>query len=56
MTVGDKVRTMNDDELADWLCNQFWDDYKTDDVINIIRYNQIRNFLKMECKDESKVS
>ena len=51
MTIGDKIRAMSDDELAEWLCHQFWDDYDEDDVINVIRYNQVRNFLKMEVKE-----
>ena len=49
-TNADYLRSLDDDKLADWLCNQFWEDYKSDDVINIIRYNQVRNFLKMEYK------
>lgn len=56
MTNGEKIRNMDDDELADWLCNQFWDDYKADDIINIVRYNQVRNYLKMESEDETKIS
>lgn len=50
MTNAEKIRQMTDEELAEWLCKQFWDDYDQDDVINIIRYNQVRNFLKMEYK------
>lgn len=52
MTNGDKIRSMNDEELAIWLCNQFWEDFDTDDVINVVRYNQVRNYLKMEAKEE----
>lgn len=50
-TNADYLRDLSDDKLADWLCHQFWDDYDEDDVINIIRYNQVRNFLKMEHND-----
>lgn len=49
-TNADYLRGLSDDKLADWLCHQFWDDYDEDDVINIVRYNQVRNFLKMEHK------
>lgn len=51
MTNAEKIKQMTDEELAEWLCKQFWDDYDQDDVINIIRYNQVRNFLKMETKE-----
>ena len=45
-TNADYLRDLSDDKLADWLCHQFWNDYDEDDVINIIRYNQVRNFFK----------
>ena len=53
MTIGERLRQMTDDELADWLCSQLWDDYKHDDGINVIRYNQVRNFLMMEYKEKA---
>ena len=54
MTNAEKIRSMTDEELADWLCVQFWDDYDDHDkdcLITIIRYNTVRNFLKMEYKE-----
>lgn len=53
MTNGDKIRSMNDEKLASWLCYQFWEDFDTNDVINVVRYNQVRNYLKMEAKEEN---
>lgn len=50
MTVREHLNQMTDEEFADWLCTQMWADYQADDVINLIRYNQVRNFLKMEWK------
>ena len=38
---------MSDEEFAEWLCHQMWPDYEEDDVINVVRYNSVRNFLKM---------
>lgn len=56
MTNGDKIRSMNDEKLASWLCYQFWDDFDTNDVINVVRYNQVRNYLKMEAKEDERTS
>lgn len=53
MTNAEKIRSMSDEELALWLCNQFWEDFTTNDVINVVRYNQVRNFLKMEAKEKN---
>ena len=53
MTNGERLRQMTDDELADWLCHQLWGDYEADDVINVVRYNQVRNFLMMEYKEKT---
>ena len=47
VTIRDKLNNMPDEEFAEWLCHQMWPDYKEDDVINVIRYNSVRNFLKM---------
>ena len=52
MTNGDRIRKMSDEELADFLCNQLWEDYHTNRKLTMIRYNQVRNFLKMEAEDD----
>ena len=52
MTNRERLNTMTDEEYAEWLCHQLWPDYDADDVINVIRYNQVRNFLKMEYKEK----
>lgn len=55
MTNREKLNSMTDEELAKWLCKQIWPDYEADDVINIIRYNAARNFLKLEYKEAAHV-
>ena len=52
MTNRERLARMSDEEFAEWLCRQLWADYDEADVINVIRYNQVRNFLKMEYKEE----
>lgn len=47
VTIRDKLNNMSDEEFAEWLCHQMWPDYEEDDVINVVRYNSVRNFLKM---------
>ena len=47
VTIRDKLNNMSDEEFAEWLCHQMWTDYEEDDVINVVRYNSVRNFLKM---------
>lgn len=53
MTLREQLNAMSDEEFAEWLCKQMWIDYDSDDVINIIRYNQVRNFLKMEVEEKA---
>lgn len=48
ITVRDKLNSMTDDEFAEWLCHQIFPDYDEDDVINVMRYQSVRNFLKMD--------
>lgn len=52
MTNREKLNAMSDEEFADWLCKQIWEDYDADDVINVMRYNEVRNFLKMEVEHD----
>ena len=52
MTNREKLNSMTDEEFAEWLCKQMFEDYDADDVINVIRYHNVRNFLKMEYKPE----
>ena len=47
-TVREKLNSMTDDEFAEWLCHQIFPDYDEDDVINVMRYQSVRNFLKMD--------
>lgn len=51
MTIRERLNSLTDEDYAHWLCHQLWEDYDADDVINVIRYNQVRNFLKMEYKE-----
>ena len=51
MTNREKLNSMTDEEFAEWLCKQIWPDYEADDVINVIRYNAARNFLKLEYRE-----
>ena len=50
ITVRDKLNSMTDDEFAEWLCHQIFPDYEEDDVINVMRYQSVRNYLKMDIK------
>lgn len=52
MRLIDKIRQMNEDELAEWLCRQMWQDYGKDQMMSAIRFHQVRNFLLMEASDE----
>ncbi len=52
MTNREKLNAMTDEELAKWLCQQVWDDYGRDPLLSAIRFNHIRNFLKMEAEYE----
>ena len=52
MTNREKLNSMTDDEFAEWLCKQMWPDYDADDVINVVRFNTARNFLKMEYTED----
>ena len=54
MTNREWLSKMSDDELADWLCNQMFSDYDEDDFINVSRFLTVRNFLKMEHKEEER--
>ena len=54
MTNREKLNQMSDDEFADWLCDQlWWEDYRKDKnaLINVTRFHVVRNFLKMEAKE-----
>ena len=49
-TVRDTLNSMTDEQFAEWLCHQIFPDYDEDDVINVMRYQSVRNFLKMDIK------
>lgn len=49
----DILRKMDEDELAEWLCVQMWDDYREDLSLKAIRFHQVRNFLLMEVDNEN---
>lgn len=51
MTNRQYLAGLSDDDLADWLCKQMWPAYKQDTLLDVVRYNQVRNFLKMEYKE-----
>ncbi len=48
MRLIDKIRQMDEVELAEWLCKQMWQDYGKDPMLSAIRFHQVRNFLLME--------
>lgn len=52
MRLIDKIRKMDEDELAEWLCHQMWEDYGKDMTLTMIRFHQVRNFLLMEVKHD----
>ena len=53
MTNREYLNNMNDDDFAEWLCRQFWDDFDADGgmIRDLQRYHSIRNWLKMEAKE-----
>lgn len=53
MRLIDKIRQMDEDELAEWLCKQMWQDYRKDPILSTIRFHQVRNFLLMEVEHET---
>ncbi len=48
----DILRKMDEDEFAEWLCIQMWDDYREDLSLKAIRFHQVRNFLLMEVEHD----
>lgn len=50
MTNRERLNDMTDDDFAEWLCRQFWDDFDADGgmIRDLQRYHSIRNWLKME--------
>lgn len=53
MRLIDKIRQMDEDEFAEWLCKQMWRDYGEDPMLSAIRFHQVRNFLLMEADNDS---
>lgn len=55
MTNREYLNNMNDEDFAEWLCRQFWDDFDADGgmIRDLQRYHSIRNWLKMEYKEET---
>ncbi len=53
MTNREKLNAMTDEEFAEWLCQQVWDDYGRDPLLSAMRFNHIRNFLKREVEHET---
>lgn len=51
MTNREKLSKMSDEEFAEWLCKQMWTDYKGNNPTDIMRYHQVRNFLKAEAEE-----
>lgn len=54
MTNREKLNSMTDEDFADWICHQLWDDYGQDSMIDMFRYNTVRNFLKAEYEEDTK--
>ena len=54
MTNREKLNVMSDDDFAEWLCRQFWDDFDAGGGMmrELQRYHGIRNWLKMDVQDE----
>lgn len=52
MRLIDKIRQMDEDELAEWLCKQMWQDYGENPMLSAIRFHQVRNYLLMEVNNE----
>lgn len=48
----DIIRAMNEDELAEWLCKQMWEDYGKDQILSAIQFHEVRNYLFMEVDNE----
>lgn len=53
MTNREYLNALSDDDLAEWLCRQIWEQYTGQGLTDSIRYNTVRNFLKLEYKEET---
>lgn len=56
MTNRERLEKMSDEDLADWLCKQMFADYKapiSNKILDMTRLHTVRNFLKMEYREES---
>lgn len=53
MTNREYLNTLSDDDFAEWLCGQIWEQYVGQGLMDSIRYNTVRNFLKMEHEEEA---
>ena len=53
MTNREYLNSLSDDDFAEWLCKQLWDGFELGSrFIDIMRFNEVRNFLKGEYKEE----
>lgn len=53
MRLIDKIRQMDENEFAEWLCMQIWKEYGRDPMMSKIRFIHVRNFLLMEVEHET---
>ena len=53
MTNREHLNALSDDDFAEWLCRQIWEQYTGQGLTDSIRYNTVRNFLKLEYKEET---
>ena len=53
MTNREYLNALSDDDFAEWLCKQIWDDFDAEGgmIRDLQRYHSIRNWLKMEAKE-----
>ena len=54
MTNRERLNTLSDDDLTEWLCRQMWPYYGEEGALDAIRFHEVRNFLKMEYEPESR--
>ncbi len=56
MTNREYLAQMSNEDLADWLCKQIFPDYRRSHhkMLDVSRFHTIRNFLKMEYREENK--
>lgn len=52
MTNHEYLLKMDENDFADWLCRQIWDDYGRGTGLDVFRFHSVRNYLLEEHEEE----